>query len=197
MPPKCHQRFVAFEKQIYHQEQHTSSSNFKRRCEKIHNNTRHSLPRRLARSSPVPTMLDIGGISARFIEGRISWTRVIARNTDFFNCKRSPYWPTADLISVLGWLALAWLALSIGGVYWRDEWRYKTSFQHQEWSIYDDFHSCYNTLSVSAFSNASLSVVVDGTVSHYHAVPISKKNAQQILPSTTSLIARFLALITV
>ena len=37
--------------------------------------------------------------------------------------------------------------------------------------------SCYKTLGVSDFSNASSSVVVDGTVSHHRDVPFSKKNA--------------------
>ena len=61
-------------------------------------------------------MLDIGGVFARFIEDRISWTRVIARDADI-RAKRSGHWSTADPISILVWLALVWLALSLGGVY--------------------------------------------------------------------------------
>ena len=58
-------------------------------------------------------MLDIGGVAARFIEDRISSTRVIARGGDLYG-KRSRHWSTADPISILVRFALAWLALLIG-----------------------------------------------------------------------------------
>ena len=131
MSLKCHQRFLAFEKRTCHREQHASSSNFKRRCERLHDNTRRSLPRRPACSSPLPTMLDIGSVFAHFVEDRISWTRVTARNADLYD-KRPRHWSTMVPIPIFVWFTLAWLALSISGVHWRDEWRYETPFQNQE-----------------------------------------------------------------
>ena len=79
-----------------------------------------------------PTMPDISGVAARFIEDQISWTCGIVRNADLYG-KRSRHWSTADSISILVQIALAWLVLSVAGVYWRDE----TTFHNQEWSIND------------------------------------------------------------
>ena len=71
--------------------------------------TTSSLPRRPARSSSLLTMLGIGGVFARFIEGRVSWTRVIARDADLYG-KRFRHWSTAEPNSILVWLVLVWLA---------------------------------------------------------------------------------------
>ena len=117
MSSECHQRFLAFKKQTCHQGQLASSSNFKRRYERIHeDNTRRSLSCCPSHLFPLPTMLDIEGIFVRFIDDRIriSWTRVIVRDADLYS-KRSRHGSTADPISILVQLALAWLALSIGG----------------------------------------------------------------------------------
>ena len=62
-------------------------------------------------------MLEVSGVAARFVEDRISWTRVVARDADLYG-KRSRHWSTADPILILIKIALAWLALTIAGVYW-------------------------------------------------------------------------------
>ena len=132
MPPKCNQIFFASEKQTCHREQHASSSNFKRRCERLHDNSWRSFLDRMARSSSLPIMLGIGSIFAGFIEDRISCAPEIAHNADLYG-KRSRHWPMVYLISIFVWLALAWFSLSIGCVYWRDELRDETLFQIKEW----------------------------------------------------------------
>ena len=96
--------------------------NLKHKVLRITQQTHTLVPRRPARLSSLLTMLDIGGVFVPFIEDRISWTRVIARDTDLYG-KRSRPWSTTDPILILVWLALAWLALSLGGVYWRGKWR--------------------------------------------------------------------------
>ena len=60
MPPKCHQRFLAFEKQTCCQEQHTSSSNFKRRYEKIHEDHCHARPPSPLCSTATPAPVGMG-----------------------------------------------------------------------------------------------------------------------------------------
>ena len=47
---------------------------------------------------------------------------MIVRDADLYG-KMSRHWSTADPISILVWLVLAWLAMSLGGIYWPDEWR--------------------------------------------------------------------------
>ena len=110
--------------------------NSKEKVREITQQTRTLVPRFPARSSSLPTMLGIGGVFAHFVEDRISRTRVIARDEDLYG-KRSRHWSMADPIAILVWLALGWLALSLSGVYWRDELRNKTTIQNHEWSIYD------------------------------------------------------------
>ena len=88
------------------------SSTFKRRCERLHNNTHAYATPPVPLAPPLSTMLDIGDVFARFIEDKISGTRVIARVADLYG-ERSRHWSTAEPISILIWLALTWLALSL------------------------------------------------------------------------------------
>ena len=144
MPPKCHWRFLAFKKQSCRQEA-CQIQNSKEKVREITRQYTTLVPRRLACSSSLPAMLDIGDTFARFTEGRISSTGDIARDADLYG-KRSRHWSTADRNSILVWIALTWLALSINSVYWRDEWLAETTIQDEEWSVYDAVSAIFTIL---------------------------------------------------
>ena len=129
-------------------------------------------------------MLDIGGVFARFIEDRISWTRVIARDADLYS-KRFRHWSTTDPISILLWLSLARLALLFGGIYWRDEWRNKITIQNHKWSICDVVLTIVTILQAvqlcqmfcrASPSTAMLVVIALCNFPTAHAMEISKYN---------------------
>ena len=70
---------------------------------------------------------------------------MIVRDANLYG-KRSCHWSKADPISVLVWIAMTCVALSLGGVYLCNEWLIKTTIQNEELSVYDVVSTIFTIL---------------------------------------------------